>query len=106
VTIASSTSIEGSMTMSRYIDADTVYETLCHLWDRSDSEEFEKEVFNTILSAPSIDIVRCKDCVYCNVQNTKYLYAICERHGIAFKPFEDDTRTHGCAWGKQTERSE
>jgi hypothetical protein len=51
--------------MSRYIDADAVYETLCHLWDRSDSEEFEKEVFNTILSAPSIDIVRCSECVHC-----------------------------------------
>ena len=54
-------------------------------------------------SAPSIDMVRCAECVYCNVQNTKYLYAICERHGIEFKPFEDDTRTHGCAWGERKE---
>ena len=53
--------------------------------------------------APSIDIVRCKECVYCNIQNTKYLYAICERHGIEFKPFEDDTRTHGCTWGERKE---
>ena len=46
-------------------------------------------------------LVRCKDCVYCNVQNTKYLYAICQRHGIEFKPFEDDIRTHGCTWGER-----
>lgn len=48
-------------------------------------------------------LVRCYECVYCNVQNTKYLYAICERHGIEFKPFEDDTRTHGCTWGERKE---
>ena len=49
------------------------------------------------------EIVRCKDCVYCTVQNTQYIYAICQRHGIEFKPFEDDTRTHFCAWGERRE---
>lgn len=73
------------------------------MWSRANGI---RDAIIEIYDAPSIDIVRCSECVYCNVQNTKYLYAICERHGIAFKPFEDDTRTHGCAWGKQTERSE
>ena len=50
------------------------------------------------------ELVRCAECVYCNIQNTKYLYAICERHGIEFKPFEDDTRTHFCAWGIKADR--
>ena len=48
--------------MSRYVDADALYETLCHLWDKSDSEDFEKGVFKIIINAPSIDIVRCQDC--------------------------------------------
>ena len=80
--------------MSRYIDADAFV---------ADSKWCGLETAEQVLFAldhqPSIDIVRCSECVYCNVQNTKYLYAICERHGIEFKPFEDDTRTHGCAWG-------
>jgi len=91
--------------MSRYIDYDAINYRHDKLHDKSD--EFLNGVVymaQRIEEAPSIDIVRCSECVYCNVQNTKYLYAICERHGIEFKPFEDDTRTHGCAWGKQTER--
>lgn len=51
----------------------------------------------------AVEVVRCKDCVYCTVQNTKYIYAICLRHGIEFKPFEDDTRTHFCSWGERIE---
>jgi len=91
--------------MSRYIDYDAINYRHDKLHDKSD--EFLNGVVymaQRIEEAPSIDIVRCSECVYCNVQNTKYLYAICERRGIEFKPFEDDTRTHGCAWGKQTER--
>ena len=45
-------------------------------------------------------ITYCDECVYCSVQNTKYLYAICQRHGIEFKPFEDDTRSNFCSWAK------
>ena len=39
----------------RLVDADALYETLCHLWDRSDSEEFETEVFKTIINAPTVE---------------------------------------------------
>jgi len=86
--------------MSRYIEIDTALLKTVTAGGLS-----AKALWKRIMQQPSIDIVRCSECVYCNVQNTKYLYAICEIHGIAFKPFEDDTRTHGCAWGKQTERS-
>ena len=41
--------------MMRLIDADALYETLCHIWDVSDSEDFEKAVFKTIINAPTID---------------------------------------------------
>ena len=94
--------------MSRYIDADAIKDKAWKAESEACFYALEDVVSVTdIDEAPSIDIVRCSECVYCNVQNTKYLYAICERHGIEFKPFEDDTRTHGCAWGKQTEeRSE
>lgn len=51
-------------------------------------------------------LVYCDECVYLSVQNTKYMYAICQRHGIEFKPFEDDTRTHYCAWGVKAEQTE
>ena len=96
--------------MSRWIDADALHDALKakQMWvvrygDKHNEGYTYDQVHFAIDEAPSIDIVRCSECVYCNVQNTKYLYAICERHGIEFKPFEDDTRTHGCAWGKQTE---
>ena len=102
--------------MSRWIDADEMLEYLDLMYEHQDDKDEPYNIgilgaINYIKhKAPSIDIVRCSECVYCNVQNTKYLYAICERHGIEFKPFEDDTRTHGCAWGSEKptslERSE
>ena len=36
----------------RLIDADALYETLCHIWERSDSENFEEAVFKMIADAP------------------------------------------------------
>ena len=42
--------------MPKYIDADALYETLCALWDRADSEEFEQGVFKTIQEAHSADV--------------------------------------------------
>ena len=41
--------------MPKYIDADALYDTLCALWDKSDSEEFEQGVFKIIQKAPAID---------------------------------------------------
>ena len=82
--------------MSRYIDADAFIADA-----RMVGLDTAEKVLFALAHQPSIDIVRCAECVYCNAQNTKYLYAICERHGIEFKPFEDDTRTHGCTWGER-----
>ena len=39
----------------RLIDADALYETLCHIWDRTDSEDFEKAVFREIENAPVVE---------------------------------------------------
>lgn len=46
-------------------------------------------------------VVRCKDCRHLDVWNLKNIYAVCSKHGITFEPFEDDTRTHFCAWGEK-----
>ena len=40
----------------RLTDADALYETLCHIWDRSDSEEFEQAVFESIANAPTVEV--------------------------------------------------
>lgn len=40
----------------RTLDADALYETLCHIWDRSDSEEFENAVFESIANAPTVEV--------------------------------------------------
>lgn len=51
--------------MTRYINAGWLYGTLCNLWDKTDSEDFEKGVFETIINAPTADVVevvRCNDC--------------------------------------------
>lgn len=46
----------------RQIDADALYETLCHIWDRSDSEEFEQAVFESIANAPTIEVPQWIPC--------------------------------------------
>ena len=47
------------------------------------------------------DIVRCKECEWLKVHNTKELYAECRKWHIRFYPFDEDTRTHGCSWGER-----
>lgn len=39
----------------RLIDSDALYETLCHIWDRTDGEDFEKAVFREIKNAPTVE---------------------------------------------------
>ena len=87
----------------RLIDADAL---IAWIKDGQQMTSKVKAIIARIKTTPTADavsVVRCADCVYCNVQNTKYLYAICQKHGIEFKPFEDDTRTHGCTWGERKE---
>ena len=49
------------------------------------------------------ELVRCKDCKYYEVINTKYIYAVCNQLDIAFETSKDDTRTHFCSWGERSE---
>ena len=48
------------------------------------------------------ELIRCKDCRYLNVINSNAVYATCEKHGIEFLPFEDDTRECFCSWAERT----
>lgn len=62
------------------------------------SEEFE------IKDAPAADVapvVRCKDCKHLCVWNRKDIYAFCPKTNIVFLPFEQDTRTFFCGFGKR-----
>ena len=56
--------------MSRYIDADALIESVCHTadlggWIGDTLRNIKRLAVRYINSAPSIDIVRCKECRYC-----------------------------------------
>ena len=54
--------------------------------------------------APTVDAVivtRCKDCKHLCVWNRKDLYAFCPKTNIVFLPFDKDTRTFFCGFGKR-----
>lgn len=61
----------------RLIDADSLYETLCHIWDRTDSEDFEKAVFETIINAPTIESERKKG-KWIRNDNGTYSCSVCQ----------------------------
>ena len=86
--------------MSRYIDADALKEWLDEYL--SVFKKYDKGTIKGFVDhAPSIDIVRCKECEWLKVHNTKELYAECRKWHIRFYPFDEDTRTHGCSWGER-----
>lgn len=54
--------------------------------------------------APTVDAVivtRCKDCKHLCVWNRKDIYAFCPKTNIVFLPFDKDTRTFFCSYGKR-----
>ena len=50
--------------MSKWIDADALIAELKDRWNKCDLGEFAENVWSVIEDAPSIDIVRCKECKY------------------------------------------
>ena len=52
-------------------------------------------------NCPLIEIVTCSECKHLEVINGAKIYAHCPMWEIAFKPFEDDTRTNYCSWGEK-----
>ena len=65
----------------RTIDADALYETLCHIWDRSDSEEFEQAVFESIANAPTIEVPTWIPCSERLPEPEKKIYWVCTDGG-------------------------
>ena len=82
--------------MSRYIDADAFLKEYCEPYPH-----VFMAISRAMADAPSIDIVRCNECEWLKVHNTKELYAECRKWHIRFYPFDEDTRTHGCSWGER-----
>ena len=57
-----------------------------------------------VADAPTVDAVvvtRCKDCKHLCVWNRKDIYAFCPKTNIVFLPFDKDTRTFFCSYGKR-----
>lgn len=65
----------------RMIDADALYETLCHIWDRSDSEEFEQAVFESIANAPTVEVPTWMPCSERLPEPEKKIYWVCTDDG-------------------------
>ena len=57
-----------------------------------------------VADATTVDAVivtRCKDCKHLCVWNRKDIYAFCPKTNIVFLPFDKDTRTFFCSFGKR-----
>ena len=63
--------------MSRYIDADKVLKEL-HLNHKDVIYIDKNECAKRIEKIPSIDIVRCKECVHCYVDGEQVKFNACE----------------------------
>ena len=65
-----------------------------------------KHILAQNLDADAEDVVRCEKCKHLTIHNSPTLYAYCEKMHYEFKPFETDTRTHFCGFGKRKEGAE
>ena len=81
----------------RLIDADALYETLCHVWDRSDIEDFEKAVFSMFdiggvaQTIDAVEVVRCGECRHIGLFSCP----------LADNDFQKDDDY--CSWGERRE---
>ena len=91
----------------RLIDADK----LAKKWTIASPEPYNTdiiEVLDSIKESPTVDavpVVRCKDCKHLCVWNRKDIYAFCPKTNIVFLPFEQDTRTFFCSFGKRKDKA-
>lgn len=40
--------------------------------------------------------VSCSNCTHLKIVNNSDVYAVCNKNGIVFRPFEEDARTYSC----------
>ena len=55
-----------------------------------------QEVTKSIKPGCSKITVSCSNCTHLKIVNTSDVYAVCNKNGIVFRPFEVDTRTYSC----------
>ena len=67
----------------RLIDADALYETAKNIWDHADSEDFEKEIFIAIATAPTIEERKNGKWIYSSPVTMK-----CDQCGFVIKDWD------------------
>jgi hypothetical protein len=91
-----------------YTEINALYDRVFNRFENEDLIS-KAEVLQMIANAPAADVVevvRCKDCEHLRIINGKGLYAYCPKTECKFEPFETDTRTHFCSYGKRKEGAE
>lgn len=96
---------EKGKAMSRYIDADALIEAMGeepYLWTDSAEEIAERNQWLTdiyiIESAPNIDIVKCKECIWRDTDNQD------EDYCMYVKGLSDINESSFCSWGERKEK--
>lgn len=90
--------------MSKYIKDTDITNVLCDASDGdADTIAAFMELADKLPAADVVEVVRCAECEHLLVMNEHTKYAICTKTRYAFIPFETDTRTYFCAFGKRKE---
>lgn len=74
----------------KMIDGDKLYRDATRLWNETDSEDFEKQIFDLIKFSPSIDVVsvvRCEDCRKSHIDGKTTHYLWCTEWGRSTDTF-------------------
>ena len=87
--------------MSRWIDADAFYQDICDSIEQMtkigvsiDAEYLWAKLHDALSNAPSIDIVRCKECKYC-VDAGAQGALVCDNSYIDMDIHPDDFCSYG-----------
>ena len=84
--------------MAEYIERESALR-VTHIM-RPEDEDLKSAISN-IPAADVAPVVRCEDCKHLRMWNRKDIYAFCPKTNIVFLPFEQDTRTFFCSYGKR-----
>jgi hypothetical protein len=88
--------------MSRYIDADDVANAIYHHFP---SVRTMADARGVIEEAPSIDIVRCKECKYKRIYDGETKYYYCALEDRPNRQWSIDEMDY-CSWGERKESDE
>ena len=83
--------------MSKWIDADALKEKIDSMWNGRPLSSLGARILVTIDDAPSIDIVRCAECIWRDKDNQD------EDYCIYAKGLCDINESSFCSWGERKE---